>query len=81
MTKIIEMINPNSTPNDLAKLVFKKLKGAKTNLDNPSSVVLNTLFETLFFTSIKTEEGQFIKVTITLIDPDNPDPIPPERIV
>jgi hypothetical protein len=75
------MINPISTPKDLANLVFKKLSGAKTNFAHPSIKVLNSLFETLFFTSIKTEEGQFIKVTITLIDPENPDPVPPERIV
>ncbi|MGI4871437.1 MAG: putative sensor domain DACNV-containing protein [Janthinobacterium lividum] len=71
----------NSTTKDLARLVARKLKNAKTDYNQPDEVVLNELFETLFYTSLKTEEGQLIKVTITLIDSENPDPNPPERIV
>ncbi len=75
------MTNSNSSTKDLSTLVQKKLKGAKIKYPEPNEEVLNKLFETLFFTSLKTEEGQFIKVTVTLIDPDNPDPSPPQRIV
>jgi hypothetical protein len=75
------MTYSNSSTKDLSALVQKKLKGAKIKYPEPNEEVLNKLFETLFFTSLKTEEGQFIKVTVTLIDPDNPDPSPPQRIV
>jgi hypothetical protein len=71
----------NSSTTDLSALVQKKLKGAKINYPEPNEEVLNKLFETLFYTSLKTEEGQFIKVTVTIIDPNNPDPSPPKRIV
>ena len=75
------MIQNNSTPKNLADLVFRKLKGAKISYPQPKEVILDELFEILFYTSIKTEEGQFIKVTVTLIDPNNPDPSPPKRVV
>lgn len=71
----------NSTTKDLAKLVYRKLRGAKVNTPLPSFEILNNLFENLFYASIKTEESDFIKVTVTLIDSKNPDPTPPERIV
>lgn len=71
----------NSTPRDLAKLVHKRLDGVRFSSSTPSQSLLDVLFENLFYTSLKTEEGQFIKVTVTLIDPNNPDPNPPGRIV
>lgn len=71
----------NSTPKDLAKTVFQRLKGAKISYPQPSQSILDTLFENIFYTSLKTEEGLFIKVTVTLIDPENPDPLPPKRKV
>lgn len=74
------MENKNSTPKDLAKVVYDKIIGAKGKL-KPSEEILNNLFETLFYTSLKTEESQLIKVTITLIDSNDPDPSPPGRIV
>jgi hypothetical protein len=55
------------TPDDLATFVHGKLKTSKIK-DKPSEKVLGELFSTLFYTSLKTEEGQFIKVTATLID-------------
>jgi hypothetical protein len=70
-----------SKPEDLAKYVFKKLSGAKTPFPNPPIDILVELFECLFYTSMRTEENNLIKVTITLIDPENPDPSPPRRIV
>lgn len=75
------MTHSNSSTKDLSALVQKKLKGAKIKYPEPNEEVLNKLFEILFFTSLKTEEGQFIKVTVTLIDPNDPDPSPPQRIV
>lgn len=75
------MTKLNSTTKDLASLVFKKLEGAKVSSPLPSQEVLNDLFENLFYASIKTEESDFIKVTVTLINSKNPDPSPPGRIV
>lgn len=75
------MTHSNSSTQDLSALVKRKLIDAKIKYPEPNEEVLNKLFETLFFTSLKTEEGNFIKVTVTLIDPNNPDPSPPKRIV
>ena len=75
------MTNSISTPIDLANIVSRKLRRAKLSSPLPRLDILNKLFEFLFYTSLKTEEGQFIKVTISLINPDNPDPYPPVRIV
>jgi len=71
----------NSTPIDLAKVVFTKLKGIKTSSKLPDQKLLNNLFENLFYASLKTEESDSIKVTITLIDQENPDPKPPKNIL
>jgi hypothetical protein len=75
------MTKLNATPEDLAKWVLSKVKGAKISHRLPNEDVLSELFKTLFYTSLKTEEGQYIRVTITLIDPKNSDPSPPRRIV
>ncbi|KQO22680.1 hypothetical protein ASF10_09945 [Flavobacterium sp. Leaf82] len=71
----------NATPLDLSTFVFNKLKSLKNQSLRPSEQVLFNLFESLFYTSLKTEESDFIKVTITLINSENPDPKPPGRIV
>jgi len=39
------------------------------------------LFRIMYAASVATEEGQSITFDITWIDPENPDPDPPERIV
>jgi len=70
----------NATPRDLARVVFNKLRGIKTSSQVPDQKLLNSLFENLFYASLKTEESESIKVTITLIDRENPDPKPPENI-
>jgi len=75
------MQNKISKPEDLAKYVFRKLNGAKIPYPNPPLAVLNKLFEYLFYTSMKTEEGNLLRVTVTLIDPKYPDPSPPMMIV
>ncbi len=71
----------NSTTQDLANTVFNKLKGAKVKSSLPNEETLNRLFENLFYTSIKTEESEFIKVTVTLISCLHPDPKKPRITV
>lgn len=74
------MIKSNYKPEDLALLVFTKLNKSKISYPTPPKEILTKLFECLFYASMKTEEGDLIKVVITLIDPNNPDPKPSRRI-
>lgn len=71
----------NSRPQDLAILVQDKLKRSKRSPTIPELSVLNNLFDCLFFTSMCKEESDLIKVTVTFIDLENPDPHPPTRTV
>ncbi|MCX2481546.1 hypothetical protein OQY15_20770 [Pedobacter sp. MC2016-15] len=72
------MVYNNAKPEDLAVQVMEKLAHSSLSSPVPSLDTLKDLFECLFFTSMQTEEGDLIKVTITIIDPENPDPKPPE---
>lgn len=71
----------NAKPKDLALHVLKKLTHSKLSLPIPSLPVLEDLFECVFFASMRTEESDLIRVTVTLIDPENPDPRPPKKVV
>src|ERR1035437_510122 len=75
------MTKHNASPEDLAHQVLMKITDAQISYPVPSIEILNKLFKTLFYTSLKTEEDQYIRVTLTFIDPKNPDPSPPMRIV
>jgi len=68
----------NSRPQDLALLVLDKLSYGKGNLMLPDIKILNDLFDCLYYTSMCKEESDLIRVTITFIDPANPDPHPPK---
>ena len=68
----------NATPSDLATVVFNRFKNLKNQSNKPSEQILVNLFESLFFASLKTEESNFTKVTVTLINSENPDPKPPK---
>ncbi|WP_295772333.1 putative sensor domain DACNV-containing protein [uncultured Mucilaginibacter sp.] len=71
----------NAKPKDLALHVLEKLEHSKLTLPIPPLTVLENLFECVFFASMRTEESDLVKVTVTLIDPQNPDPKPPRKIV
>lgn len=71
----------NAKPQELSILVQNKLKLAGRNPVVPELSVLNNLFECLFYTSMCKEESDLIKVTVTFIDPANPDPNPPKGSV
>ena len=43
--------------------------------------VLSVIFDTLYFASLRTEEGEAVRCQLVYLDPANPDPDPPERIV
>lgn len=59
------------TPNDLAAFVCAELQRSKIKEEKPTEAILKELFNTLYYTSLQTEEGQFVKVTVTLLDPES----------
>jgi len=65
------------TPNDLAVFVYAELQRSKIKEEKPTEAILKELFNTLYYTSLQTEEGQFIKVTVTLFDHKSIDPTEP----
>ena len=75
------MANEKSKTAKLAQHVRSKLLHSRLKLTIPPLTVLEDLFECLFYASMRTEESQLTKVTITLIDPLDPDPNPPKKIV
>ena len=66
-------------PKDLAKKVHSTIN-LKMGTDIPINYLEN-LFELMFFSSLKTEELAPITYSIVYIDPNDPDPQPPGRIV
>jgi hypothetical protein len=68
-----------SYPKDLAKKVHSTINSTR-GTDIPTSC-LEDLFELMFFSSLKTEELASITYSIVYIDPNDPDPKPPGRIV
>lgn len=67
------------TLDQLAKVVARELK--QRRLSPPSDAVLTTIFDTLYFSSLKHEEGRSISCRVAYLNRANPDPDPPERIV
>jgi hypothetical protein len=56
-------------PANLARLVALRLRGEHGNA--PAEVVLTRLLETLYFASLKTDEGRPILCTVNYVDPDD----------
>ena len=71
-------MKPTKYPADLARAVQSEIKRRS---GVPSLEALISLFETMFFASIKTEESEPIIFNIVYLNPDNPDPNPPKRIL
>lgn len=69
----------DSYPRDLSAKVAAALR--RRNLPLPSPKGLDKLFEILFFTSLKAEELRSTKVSIIALNPAEPDPSPPIRIL
>ena len=57
-------------PGHLAKLVALRLRTDQGSI--PPEAVLTRLLETLYFASLKTDEGRPILCTVNYVDPDNP---------
>src|SRR5258708_4102202 len=71
---------PVSYPRDLALHVHTHLV-SRTKEKPPHLSVLEALFETLYFASLKREEDQPITCRVAFIRRSDPDPFPPSRIV
>lgn len=72
-------MNLNKFPKDLAAAVHDQLTRKK--IVPPDIEVLIELFESMYFASLKTEESQPIVFHIVYLDPNKPDPDPPQIIV
>jgi len=66
------------SPSDFADSIRAELIGRE--FEPPPVEILRDLAQTLFAVSLRTEEGQSIVVQCVFMDPENPDPDPPERI-
>jgi sensor domain DACNV-containing protein len=66
-------------PMDLAIAVRHELH--RRGVIPPSIETLADVFETMYFASLKTEELQHIALHVVYLDPDDPDPHPPEKIL
>src|SRR4051794_8689157 len=72
-------MNPNHKPSDLAELVTSQLRERRAICVDRD--ILTALFETMYFASLRTEESRPIAFQVVYLDPDNPDPDPPQNIV
>jgi len=66
------------TYKDLAKSVELELK--KRGITNFNLEAITSLFEPMYFASLRTDESEPISFHIVYLDPDDPDPDPPRRI-
>ena len=66
----------NQWPTDLATAVLSSLPDQAA-----PEVAIRALFETMYFASLRTEEGVPIVFHIVYLNPENPDPKPPKRIL
>jgi hypothetical protein len=66
---------PAQSVQNLATIVNRRLK--QLRITSPGIRALTGLFETLFFATLKTEEGKALQFRIVLVDPANPDPEKP----
>jgi hypothetical protein len=69
----------NQFPEDFADAVCSELSRRASFC--PQREIIVALFESMYFASLKTEESQPVIFHIVYLDPANPDPDPPERIV
>lgn len=69
----------SSHPSDLAEVVFHELR-RRNDGAGPSLEVQTDLFESLYFASLGTEEGESIRFDVVYLDPADPDPHPPAHL-
>ena len=73
------MIAKNKTPQHLAESVCAELRKRHVPVQNEKIIV--DLFETMYYSSLKTEESESITFHVVYLDPSQPDPKPPRNPV
>ena len=68
-----------ATPRNFAARIHRELR--RRELSRPGLEILVSIAESLFYASLRTEELQAIACSLVYMNPDNPDPSPPERLV
>ena len=69
----------NKTPQNLAESVCAELR--KRHAVVPDERIIVDLFETMYFSSLRTEESESITFHVVFLDPSQPDPKPPRNPV
>ena len=69
----------NKTPQNLAESVCAELR--KRHAVVPDEKIIIDLFETMYFSSLRTEESESITFHVVFLDPAQPDPKPPRNPV
>ena len=69
----------NKTPQNLAESVCAELR--KRHAVVPDEKIIIDLFETMYFSSLRTEESESITFHVVYLDPAQPDPKPPRNPV
>ncbi|MBZ4336660.1 putative sensor domain DACNV-containing protein [Corallococcus sp. AS-1-12] len=68
------MPSSEKTPQDLAKTIYDAISNSP---DRPNQETLDAIFKAMFASSLKTEEGQPIKFSISYLSPKEPVPATP----
>ena len=69
----------NKTPQNLAESVCAELR--KRHAVVPDEKIIIDLFETMYYSSLRTEESESITFHVVFLDPAQPDPKPPRNPV
>ena len=73
------MIQKNKSPQHLAESVCAELR--KRHAVVPEEKVIIDLFETMYYSSLRTEESEPVTFHLVFLDPAQPDPKPPKNPV
>src|ERR1700752_1311404 len=79
-TRLVQDVRGHSlSPKDLASTVHLELLRRSAN--PPPLEILVGLFESMYFASLKTEESKPVLFHVVYLDPERPDPKPPNTLV
>jgi len=73
------MTSKNKTPQNLAESVCAELR--KRHAGVPNEKIILDLFETMYYSSLRTEESEAVTFHLVFLDPALPDPKPPRNPV
>ena len=73
------MILRNKSPRNLAESVCAELR--KRHVEAPDEKIIIDLFETMYYSSLRTEESEPVTFHLVFLDPALPDPKPPRNPV